>query len=223
LALRSLLVQRRERWTLTWTGRLLATVIVVALTLMLGRGLFAFLAINSPVGGQYLVVEGWMPSFAYREAVALFRQGNYRKVIAAGVLDWDAEGQLREHFGGEKLIKFGVSESFVVTTSADDVQQDRTFHAAHAVKRWLEAEGLRLTAIDVVTVGAHARRSRLLYQSALGHNVRVGVIALEDQRFDQSHWWRSSVGVRTVLGEMIAYLYAKMFFSVPRSAKVHAR
>jgi hypothetical protein len=220
-ALRAALLVRRERWTLTWTGRLLVTMVVVTLTLVLGRGLFAFLAVNSPVGGQYLIVEGWMPSFTYREAAARFRQGGYRKVIAAGVLDWDEVGERREHFGGDKLVKFGVPERFVVTTSADDVQQDRTFHAAQAVKRWLEVQGLRPAAIDVVTVGAHARRSRLLYQRVLGHDVEVGVVALEDRRFDQDHWWRSSVGVRTVLGETIAYLYAKIIFSVPRSSEVH--
>jgi uncharacterized SAM-binding protein YcdF (DUF218 family) len=164
-----------------------------------------------------------MPSFAYREAAVQLRQGGYRKVIAAGVLDWDEEGELREHFGREKLIKFGVPESLVVTTSADDVQHDRTFHAAQAVKRWLEAQGVRPSAIDVVTVGAHARRSRLLYQRALGYDVEVGVIALQDRRFDQERWWRSSVGVRTVLGETIAYLYAKIFFSLQRSSEAQVR
>jgi uncharacterized SAM-binding protein YcdF (DUF218 family) len=205
---------RRERWTLTWTGRLLVLATVTALALVLGRGLCAFLAVNSPVGGQYLVVEGWMPSFAYREAAARFHNGGYRKAIAAGVVDWDEDGELSEHSGREKLIKFGVPEALVVMTSADEVKQDRTLHAALAVQRWLRAQAIRPTAIDVVTVGAHARRSRLLYQRALGNGIKVGVIALEDRRFDRDQWWRSSVGVRTVLGETIAYLYARIFFPV---------
>lgn len=215
--LAALFVQR-ERWTLTWTGRLLILTSVAALTVILARGLCAFLAITSPVGGQFLVVEGWLPAYAYREAAAQFRNGGYRKIIAAGVLkeDWDAGGELREHSGGEKLISFGVPIDLVVTTSSDDVQRDRTFHAAMAVKRWLQEQGLRTTSIDVVAIGPHARRSRLLYENALGNEVKVGIIAVEDQRFDPNHWWRSSAGVRVVVDESIAYLYARIFFSAPQ-------
>ena len=212
------LVVRRERWTLTWPGRLLILMAVAALTALLGRGLCAFLAVTSPVGGQYLVVEGWMPSYAYQEAAAQFGKGGYRKVIAAGVLDWDEGGELRRHTGSEKLIKFGVSRDQVVSTFTDDIQYDRTFHAALAVKRWLKEQGASATSIDLVSIGPHARRSRLLYESALGSEVKVGVIALQDRRYDPSHWWRSSVGVRAVMGESIAYLYARIFFSLPHGA-----
>jgi hypothetical protein len=208
--LRALLV-RRERWTLTWLGRFLVLALVVVLTVVVGRNLCAFLAITSPVGGQYLVVEGWMPTYAYREAVAQFGKGGYRKVIAAGVLDWDEGGEPLKHHGDEKLIRFGVPRGLVATTSTDDVLYDRTFHAALGVKRWLGEQGLRATSIDVVSIGPHARRSRLLYEKALGSQVKVGVIALEDRRYDRNYWWRSSVGVRTVIGETIAYLYARLF------------
>ena len=60
------------------------------LAVILVRGLSGFLAITSPVGGQFLVVEGWMPAYAYREAAAQFRKGSYKKIIAAGVTQEDA-------------------------------------------------------------------------------------------------------------------------------------
>jgi len=202
---------RRQRWTLTWTGRFLVLAFVAALTIVLGRNLCAFLALTSPIGGQYLVVEGWMPSYTYREAAKQFARGGYRKVVAAGVLDWDNSGELRKHSGAEHLIGFGVSRDLVATTTTDEVQYDRTFHAALGVKRWLKEQGLSATSVDVVSLGAHARRTRLLYESALGKEVKVGVIAVVDRRYDRDHWWRSSVGVRTVVGESIAYLYARLF------------
>ena len=132
-ALAALLV-RRERWTLTWTGRLLTLTIVAAVTVILARGLCGFLAVNTPVGGQFLIVEGWMPLFAYREAAAQFRKGSYRKVIAIEVTHEyaDIERELPEHFGGENLIKFGVPSDLVVTASSEEVYRDRTFHAAMA-------------------------------------------------------------------------------------------
>jgi uncharacterized SAM-binding protein YcdF (DUF218 family) len=208
---------RRERWTLTWPGRLLTLAVLAMLTVVGARSLCGFLAITSPVGGQFLVVEGWMPTYAYREAAAQFRKGSYRKIIAAGVLqeDGNAGGDLREHFGGEKLINFGVPSDLVVTASYGEIHRDRTFHSAMAVKQWLHDQGLQTVSIDVVTVGPHARRSRLLYEKALGDAVNVGVIAIEDRRFDPNHWWRSSEGVRTIVDESIAYLYARVFFSTP--------
>ena len=108
-------------------------------------------------------------------------------------------------------MRFGVPREHVVTVSAHSVVRDRTFHSALAVKGWLTGQGLPVNAIDVVTMGPHARRSRLLFQSAFAADARIGIIALDDHRYDASHWWRSSEGVRTVLGEAIAYLYALTF------------
>jgi uncharacterized SAM-binding protein YcdF (DUF218 family) len=213
-----LLLVRRERWALTWTGRLLALIVVATLAVIAARGLCGFLAITSPVGGKFLVVEGWLRPYAYREAAAQFRKGNYQKIIAVAVLQEDGSigDDLPEHAGGEYLISFGVPRDLVVTASSEEVHRDRTFHAAITVKQWLQQHGLQTTSIDVVTVGAHARRSRLLYQKALGSWVEVGVIAVEDPRFDAKHWWRSSEGVRTVIDEFVAYLYARIIFSPPQ-------
>ena len=211
-ALLTALFVRRQRWSLTWTGRLLLWAFVVALCVILVRGLYTFLAITRPVGGQFLVVEGWVPASALREVAAQFSKGGYKMIIVAGGLNEDCgAGELRGRYARDKLIKFGVPNDLVVTAPTDEVQRDRTFHAALGVKRWLREQGLRTTSVDVVTLGPHARRSRLLYENALGNEVQVGVIAGEDQGFDPNHWWRSSAGVRAVVGEAIAYLYSTIF------------
>jgi len=216
-AARAVLFVRRERWSLTWTGRLLILASLAAVVVIMGRALCGCLAITSPVGGHVLVVEGWMPVYAYREAAALFRKGGYKTIIAAGTTseDEDADLELRERSGGEKLIYFGVPSEVVVTVSPGEVDRDRTFHSATAVKAWLQNQGLQTASIDVVTVGPHARRSRLLYEKAFGDEMQVGVISIMDRRFDPNHWWRSSAGVRRVIDELIAYLYARILFSRP--------
>jgi len=53
----------------------------------------------------------------------------------------------------------------------------------------------------------------MLFLKAFGKELRVGVISVEDRDHDLDHWWRSSQAVREVLGEAIAYIYAKFFFS----------
>ena len=41
-------------------------------------------------------------------------------------------------------------------------EQDRTYHSALAFKQWLAEHGQSPASFDVVTLGPHARRSRLL-------------------------------------------------------------
>jgi hypothetical protein len=65
-------------------------------------------------------------------------------------------------------------------------------------------------------LGAHARRSWLLFEKVLGPTTRVGIIAVEDCDYDPKRWWRASQGVRIVLDELIAYCYARFVFSPPK-------
>ena len=71
---------------------------------------------------------------------------------------------------------------------------------------------MEVTAFNLLTEAAHARRTRLLYQEAFGEGVKIGIIAVPNPDYDAGHWWRYSEGVREVLGESIAYLYAKFLF-----------
>jgi hypothetical protein len=208
------LVRKRERWALTWVGWLLALGLIAVAAVTIARGLGNFLAVSQPVGGQFLVVEAWMPAYAYREAAKEFRRRNYSKLIAVGVLQEDdqADGRLREFVAVGALVRSGIPADRVIEATGSGVQQDRTFHAAMNVKGWLEKQALRSGSVDVLTLGPHARRSRLLYEKALGEGFRVGVISIADRGYDQTHWWRTSEGVRSVIGEAIAYGYARMFF-----------
>jgi hypothetical protein len=209
------LLERRQRWTLTWLGWLVL-VAVVALTATLAfRGLYAFLAITHPSGAPLLVVEGWMPTFAYREAAARFRDGGYDRLLAVGAFREDGESAAdsAEAFGIDALTRFGVPPDRIATASSSAVQVDRTFHSAMAVKAWLASHGLARASIDVATLGPHARRTLVLYEKALGDEARVGVVALADFRIDPQHWWRTSQGARSVIGEAIGYVYARFLFS----------
>lgn len=187
-----------------------------ACTILVGRHLNSFLSVDRPLGAPVMVVEGWLPRYAYREAARRFLEGRYGRIIVAGVRDDDyrhpGDGT-PDDFGVADLLASGVPEGVISTAVAESAPRDRTYYAALAVTRTLDLKGIPNTPIDVVTVGPHARRSQLLFGRAFKDAGRVGVIAIEDRRFDASHWWRSSEGVRTVLGEAIAYVYARFIFS----------
>ena len=91
-------------------------------------------------------------------------------------------------------------------------RQDRTYNSALAVKFWFATNHIPLESLNLVSLGPHTRRSWLLYQKAFGNDVKIGVIPVNGSGYNPSQWWRSSEGFREVVGEAIAYFYAKFLF-----------
>jgi hypothetical protein len=151
-----------------------------------------------------------------RGARTEFNTGGYRKILVSGctVLDeWTDKPDLTyADWGASKLRRLGVPSDAVEPVPCLVQKRDRTYSSALAVKQWLDAHGIHPRQINLVTDGCHARRSRLLFQKAFGPELKVGIIAVADPQFDPDHWWRTSEGVREVVGESIAYFYARCFF-----------
>ena len=112
----------------------------------------------------------------------------------------------------ELLAKAGISTNDLQAVPSRFVGRDRTYNSAIALRDWFHEHGWQPGSINVLTEDAHARRTWLLFQKALGPDVKVGIISAPNPDYDASHWWRSSAGVREVLDEGIAYIYAKCFF-----------
>ena len=51
----------------------------------------------------------------------------------------------------------------------------------------------------------------------------VGIIAVANADYNPKQWWRYSDGVREVIGESIAYIYAKFFFIRQRRCPTKSR
>lgn len=210
------LLRRREVPFPTWRGWLL----LAALALAGARGFMAwvhpFLAVNAPVGGEALVVEGWIPDYALRQALAEFRSRPYARVITTGGpvpegLSMSSHGNYAR-LASASLQAFGLSADSISEVPSPGVRVDRTYAEGVALAAWLRGQGRNYRSLDVYSFSAHARRSRLLYRRALGGTVRVGVFAPADREYDSRRWWRSSSGVRRLTDEWIAYLYARLLF-----------
>jgi hypothetical protein len=209
---------RRERWTLTWQGKLLLLAIALGSGLIVQWQVYPFLAVNKPVAADTLLVEGWISDYLLHRAAYEFWRGHYRRIIVARPLSSSegdevyAEGKEDGEYKAHMLIRYGVPKESVGTLFYSSVERDRTYHGALAVKKWFSKNGVALPAFNVATAGPHARRSWLLYQMAFGNTAEIGIVALTDPTYDPKHWWRTSEGVREVLGETTAYLYARFFF-----------
>jgi len=209
------LFRQRLCWIPTLRGWFLFVVLIVAAAGGFAKWVHSFLARTHPMHGSILVVEGWLPDYALKNAMSFFQTNGYRTMILTGV-----EIEKGSHLSFEKnyarlaadtLKHFGFDEHLLVLIESSDIQRNRTYATALAVKTWLDNHGSPRT-VDVFTLGPHARRTWLLFQLALGKHYQVGVISCPDEGYDPSHWWKSSRGVRQIVDELVAYVYAKCLF-----------
>jgi uncharacterized SAM-binding protein YcdF (DUF218 family) len=210
------LIRKYTGWRLTWTGRLLIVLILIGLAIGAGAGLYPFLAPEKPPHEGLMVVEGWIHDFALDEAVALYQSGDYSRIICTGI-PVETGSYIQDYASypemtAARLRKLGVDPEKIVVTVAEETRRDRTYAAAVALRTAFITYNIEETDLHLVTTGPHGRRSRMLFQKALGSDYRIGITCIDEYNYDSGNWYTSSEGVRAVIGELIAYLYAKLFF-----------
>lgn len=214
------LLRRRQVWLPTWRGWLLLLGLCSLATYASQRGIYPFLAPNRPLESDILVVEGWVPDYALKRGLDLSveRKSSYL-LLAGGTVKGEVNpepGDTYAHMALKRLERIGGDLPHVHPVPSPELtpepERDRTYASALAVKKWLKDQQVSARSINVLTMGPHARRSRLLFEKAFGPGIEVGVIAIQDREYDPRVWWRYSEGVKEVLSEGAAYLYARFLF-----------
>lgn len=215
------LLQRRECVVPTWRGLFLAIAVAAVAGFLFVRNVYPFLAVTEPSPGGALVIEGWASDFALRMAIDEFKRHPYSAfLVTGGPIEKGAvfsEFKTYAEFGEATLEKMGVALDQVHSVPAPQVDKDRTYASALALKEWLQQRNLPTNNVNVLSMGCHSRRSRLLFQRAFGPGTKIGITALEDPAYLEKPWWTTSYGVRGVLNEMMAYFYARFLFNPNRA------
>ena len=210
------LVSRKERWSLTAAGWIASIVVVAAVVVLAVLIVYPFLAVNEPVRGDILVVEGWLPDYAIEKVIEIFKSGGYsRLVTTGGPLTYGSylvAYKTCPEVAAGTLKKLGFDEKLISVVPAPNVERDNTYAAGLSLRKWLSGSGMEVKSVDICSMGPHSRRTRLLFKKALGQDINVGIIAFESQEYDPKAWWRTSKGGRTVIDETIAYIYARFLF-----------
>jgi hypothetical protein len=88
------------------------------------------------------------------------------------------------------------------------VETQRTYESASGVWRALSARGMQPKALNIFTLGVHARRSRMVFEKASPPGVKVGVIAWVPPGYRAEHWWwRSSERTEDLIKETAGTLF----------------
>lgn len=210
------ILKQKECIVLTWPARIILTLLFLFFSILILKFIPSFLSVNKPNNKQILVLDGQMPDFAVKEAIKIFAQGEYKYIVTTGgelkTGYFVAEYKSMAEFTAATFLELGFDKEKLKVIPGGEILRDRTYNSALSLKNWMKENGEEAHEIDVLTVGSHARRSRYLFQKAFNQEVNVGIISIEDPAYDQHRWWKSSVGARVIISEMIAYLYVKLFF-----------
>ncbi|MEH2414650.1 ElyC/SanA/YdcF family protein [Nostoc sp.] len=208
------LIKRQEMWTLTAQGWAIAIALIAYLIFFTITHIHSFLAVTSPIkSAEVLVVEGWLPDYAIEEALSEFKNGSYRQIISTGgTLGKGSYLTGYNNFAdvsAATFIKLGLEAEKVIAVPTPSVVKDRSYASAAEFHRWLSNSNLQIESINLFSLDVHTRRSWLIFKKLLNPGIKVGVIAAKTQDYEPEKWWASSQGVRTILDEGIAYIYAR--------------
>lgn len=104
-----------------------------------------------------------------------------------------------------ELVALGIPEEQIMIAPGGGNGMHRTRQNANGLKRAIDREGLTGRAMNLFTTGIHARRSRMLYEQALGQE--MGVVVAKDPRVSPFWWWLSPKNWWRVLKELAGCLY----------------
>ena len=206
------LVRKTEAWRPTRWGFLLIFLLLVMAGMGLSLSLYPFLAQNHPVPqAELIIIEGWMPDAELTRMLETLELGALL-VTTGGPIKFGGsllDDKNYADMAATRLRKLGVPAESIVSAPAPDVDADRTYASAVAVRDKLKEKGLWGRPTNLYTLGAHSRRSFFLYKKAFGSGTPLGVVSLESDEFDLRHWWRSSHAFKSVMGETISWLYVQ--------------
>ena len=185
---------RRYRWGLSRWAKIALLILMLGFGVIVLFGAYPYLAVTHQVNADVLVVEGWVHPYAIDASVEEFKRGSYQRIFTTGGPVVGKGGYINDYqtsasVGADLLKQAGAPAELVQMVPSHVIGRDRTYSSAVALREWWADHHLQPHAINIVTEGAHARRTRLLFQRALGPNVAVGVISIPSPDFDAKRWW----------------------------------
>jgi hypothetical protein len=106
----------------------------------------------------------------------------------------DGKDRIKNNFNSyaelarNSLLSMGIDSAKVIAIPGKNVAINRTLSSVLAFREWLKRSGLKSKGINVISLGAHARRTWMTYNKVLHDSYRVGIISLPD--YNTNQLWR---------------------------------
>ena len=169
------LFNRKERWSLSWRGRLVVASALLLAGALIFKSVYPFLAITHRVNANILVVEGWIHEYAIRAAVKEFQSNQYQRVFTTGGPAVGSGGYINDFYtsasvGADLLKKWGLPDERLQMVPSRVMDRDRTYGSAVALRNWF----LRPQYGRVWHRCCYRRCTRAPHSSAFPKSVRKG-------------------------------------------------
>ncbi|MDH3760762.1 MAG: YdcF family protein [Gammaproteobacteria bacterium] len=210
------LFRRRSLVLPTLPGVILILVVLGLSIYFAFQNVSTFLAVNEPIGAEYLVIEGWLGKNELKQAYRIFGSRDYRLAIVSGGPITDEFNSGPPSFAERArtyLLSIGFPAEKLFAVPAPYSAQERTFLGAVTVRGWLTGQGIFVESLDIFSGDVHSRRSRDVYRLAFGEQVEIGVYASKPDEFDLNRWWQSSDAAKSVVAELLGWLMVKCCFN----------
>jgi hypothetical protein len=118
----------------------------------------------------------------------------------------DGEKRVKNNFNSNaelarnRLISMGINSSQIIATPGETVIVNRTLTSALAFRDWLKQTNRDISGINIISMGAHARRTWMIYNRILKEKYPIGIISLPDYIYTQSKIYRLFKNIRETLG-----------------------
>jgi hypothetical protein len=210
------LFRRREVLLPTLWGWLVIVGSITFTALLAARQLGPWLAVSEPLpGARVVVVEGWLGERELDDAAEFVRARGYQRVLTSGgpIRSFSPFSTFAERAAHH--LRQRLPDRTIDAVSAPYTAQDRTFASAVWVRDWAAQHAVPLDAVDVYSLGPHARRTRLVYRMAFGPDSRVGIVAGAPREFEVARWWTTSESGKATLNEAGSLLWTVCCFWPP--------
>jgi hypothetical protein len=212
--------QRRTLWWPTRLGLLFLFLIIFGPAAWWCAFGEPFLSSTHRLPAKVLVVEGWIGYDGIRAAASEFKQHGYEYVVSTGGLTserWDEDRFSYAEMTRNELLRSGVANEKILLAAASDTDRQRTYESAVAVWRTFQSRNLKPIAMNVFTLGPHARRSRLVFDKVCGPAIQVGIVDWAPSNYSGKPWWQSSDRAKEFLTETAGYVFEVLLNSGRRS------
>ncbi len=143
--------------------------------------------------------------------------GGYQYIVATGGVasgkGWGQSGWSYAEGADHELVRSGVPEEKIIVAPSRGTESQRTYESALAVLKALDAKQIHPQALNVFTLGPHAKRSCLVFAKVQGPAMKVGVVSWVPSDYQALPWWRSSDRAKELLTETAGYVYEFLFNS----------
>lgn len=105
----------------------------------------------------------------------------------------------------KRLLSMGVDSTVVIAIPGQKVRVNRTLTSALAFRDWLKTSDIKVSGINIVSIGTHARRTWMTFNRVLDNSCKVGIIALPDRKRHAN-----DIRVLKTIRETIAFIYYRL-------------